>query len=65
MKSELLDSVVALSGLQDTSVKNDLFDLIAKNQFNPDELELHQLREVMADYLNVVFLELANRENKA
>ena len=64
MKSALLDSVIALSGLQDTSVKNDLSELIEKNQFNPDERELHQLREVMADYLNTVFLELANKENK-
>lgn len=64
MKSALLNSVIELSGLQNTSVKNDLFELIEKNQFNPDELELHQLRELMADYLNVVFLELANKENK-
>lgn len=62
MDSGLLKQVVTATGLPENPVHNELSALIAKNGFNSDDLTLDELREVMAEYLNMVFLEMAENE---
>jgi hypothetical protein len=62
MKVGLLDSVITLTGLSDDGLESELRSLIVANQVNPEEINLEQLRDVMVDYLNSVFLELANHD---
>ncbi len=64
-ESGLLKTVVAATGLPETPVHSELNSLITKNGFNPDDLTLEELREVMAEYLNLVFLEMAEAEENS
>lgn len=63
-ESELLQTVVAATGLPETPVHNELRELIAKNGFDPADLTIEELREVMAEYLNLVFLEIADNSDR-
>ena len=62
MKKGLLDSVIAETGLPDKDLRVELYKLILNNQFSPDNLTLEELREVMSEYLNIVFLEIAGKK---
>ncbi|MDG0814887.1 hypothetical protein [Bdellovibrio svalbardensis] len=64
-ESGLLQTVVEATGLPESPVYNELNALITKNGFNPADLNLEELREVMAEYLNLVFLEMAEAEKNS
>ena len=65
MENGLLKSVVAATGLPEKPVQNELSSLIARSGLSCDDLTLDELREVMAEYLNLVFLEMAQSEDSA
>ncbi|HEX7674413.1 MAG TPA: hypothetical protein VF412_09585 [Bdellovibrio sp.] len=58
MNSGLFKTVVEATGLPETPVSKELQTLVTENGFNPEELTIDELREVMAAYLNQVFLEM-------
>lgn len=64
-ESGLLKTVVAATGLPETPVHNELNSFITESGFNPEELTLEELREVMAEYLNLVFLEMAEADKNS
>jgi hypothetical protein len=59
MKKNIVSTVVAATGLPTSPVEKELMSLIAQNKKSADDLSLDELREIMADYLQTVFLELA------
>lgn len=63
MESGLFKTVVAATGLPESPVQKELQSLISKSGFDSEELTLDELREVMAEYLNQVFLEMAQAES--
>jgi len=62
MSNGLFNTVVQGTGLIQEPVQKELSSLITAQGFNPEELTIEQLREVMIDYLNTVFLEIAENE---
>ena len=58
MESGLFKTVVQATGLPEKPISNELESLITKNGLNCEDLTLDELREVMAEYLNTVFLEM-------
>ncbi|MFM6926851.1 MAG: hypothetical protein ACKOX6_00210 [Bdellovibrio sp.] len=62
MSNKLFKTVVQGTGLIQDPVQKELSALVAAQGFNSAELTMEQLREVMIDYLNTVFLEIAENE---
>jgi hypothetical protein len=62
MKKGLLDSLIAETGLPEKDLRVELFKVIQKNKFSPDNLTMDELREIMSEYLNIVFLEIAGKK---
>jgi hypothetical protein len=62
MSNELFNTVVQGTGLIQEPVEKELNALLTAQGFNSAELTIEQLREVMIDYLNTVFLEIAENE---
>ena len=58
MESGLFKTVVQATGLPETPISKELESLVTKKGFNSEDLTLDELREVMAEYLNTVFLEM-------
>lgn len=65
MGNELTNTVVAATGLPTDPVERELNSLIVKHGTNPEEMTLDDLRDIMADYLQTVFLELAQEEENS
>ncbi len=63
MTGNLTETVLSATGINGESLQNELSGLIHKNGFNHESLTLDQLRELMAEYLNEVFLELAESKD--
>lgn len=62
MDKGLAQVVVEGTGLPQNPVANELQKLMSAHGTSAEELTMDQLRAIMADYLNEVFLELANEE---
>lgn len=62
MEKGLAQVVVEATGLPQDPVANELQKLMTAHGTNAEEMTIDQLREIMADYLNQVFLELASEE---
>ena len=62
MKNELFKTVVEGTGLPQDPVQRELGSLLAAQGFKSEDLTIDQLRDVMIDYLNSVFLELAEND---
>lgn len=58
MGNTLAKAVVAATGLPQDPVEREFNNLLEKHGKNPESLTLEELREVMADYLQTVFLEM-------
>lgn len=67
MAKELTDTLIAATGLPQDPVEREFNKILERYGKTQENLTLEELREVMADYLNLVFLELAeeNRELSA
>lgn len=62
MEKGLAQVVVEATGLPESPVANELQRLMSAHGTSSDELTLDQLRVIMAEYLNEVFLELASED---
>ncbi|MGE5087162.1 MAG: hypothetical protein ACM3MG_12725 [Bacillota bacterium] len=62
MSNKLFNTVVQGTGLIQEPVEKELNALLTAQGFNASELTMEQLREVMIDYLNTVFLEISENE---
>lgn len=58
MGNLLTKTVIAATGLPQDPVEREFETILAKHGKSADDLTLDELREVMADYLQTVFLEL-------
>lgn len=54
----LTKTVIEATGLPQDSVEKELNSLIERFGKNPETLTMDELREVMAEYLQMVFLEI-------
>lgn len=64
MSKGLYQKVIEAAGIREKQLENELTEIIKRNNFNVEEVTLEQLREVMAEYLNIVFLEIAEQNSK-
>ncbi len=58
MGNLLTKTVIEATGLPQNPVEREFENLLTKHGKSADQLTLDELREVMADYLQTVFLEL-------
>lgn len=65
MNRNLAGTVLAATGINCDSLSKEFNQLLDHNGLTSDDLTIEQLREVMADYLNQVFLELAEPEDRS
>ncbi|WII72987.1 hypothetical protein QJS83_03765 [Bdellovibrio sp. 22V] len=63
MGETLTKTVIAATGLPQDPVEREFNTLLAKHGKSPETLTLEELREVMADYLQTVFLEMQNEQS--
>ncbi len=63
MGVELFNEVIQATELPETAVEKELQKLLSEAGFEKDNFTLDDLREVMAQYLQTVFLELAENES--
>ena len=63
MGKELIHTVVEATGLPQDPVHRELKSLLTANGKSMDNLSLEDLREVMAEYLQSVFVELKESHN--
>lgn len=61
MENNLYNEVISRTGLDNSDISNEFTNLLKKNSLDPDCLTIEQLREVMAEYLQDVFLEISER----
>lgn len=55
--SHLIEELRGNSGLDEDFFDTQMNDLFSKYSVNPDNLELDQLRDILADYLQALILE--------
>lgn len=60
--SNLIEELRDNSGLDQDFFDGKMNDLFTKYSVNPDTLELDQLREILADYLQALILEEENQQ---
>ncbi len=48
---DLFNAVVDATGLETNKIEQELLDLLEQKNLNVEELNLNNLREIMADYL--------------
>lgn len=65
MNGNLAGKVLAATGINCDSLNTEFNQLLENNGLASDSLTIEQLREVMADYLNQVFLELAESNEQS
>lgn len=58
MGKNLSETLIAATGLPTEPVEREFQSLLNKNGKSAEDLTLEELREVMAEYLQTVFLEL-------
>lgn len=58
MGATLTKTVIEKTGLPQDLIENEFNALLDKFGKNPESLTMEELREVMAEYLQLVFLEL-------
>jgi len=61
VENNLYNEVISCTGLDGSEINNEFTNLLKKNSLDPECLTLEQLREVMAEYLQDVFLEISER----
>lgn len=61
--NDLLNTVIQATDLPESLIEKELHQLLSSAGFNKDTVTLDDLREVMAQYLQTVFLELAENES--
>lgn len=64
MGMKLVDMVIENTGLPERPVREEMTALLERNGVNPETMTLDDLRLVMADYLQDVFLELKEKEGR-
>ncbi len=63
MGNTLSKTVIAATGLPQDPVEREFNALLEKYGKTPEALTVEELREVMAEYLQVVFLEMLNEKS--
>lgn len=63
MGVNLAKTLIEATGLPEDPVKRELDSLLSQHGKDAANLTLEELREVMADYLQSVFLELQNEKS--
>ncbi len=63
MGATLAKTVIEATGLPQEPVEKEFNALLAKYGKTPETLTLEELREVMADYLQIVFLEMQTEQS--
>lgn len=58
MKNQLIDAVIGHCGLPENLVQDELYSCSQKAGLEMENLSLDQLRDLMAEYLQDVFVEL-------
>lgn len=58
MGKQLMETVIEGTGLPDSMVRDEFQNLLDKHGLTAESLTLDDLRRVMADYLQDVFLEI-------
>lgn len=58
MEKTLSKTVIAATGLPHNLIEREFHSLLSKYGKNPETLTLDELREMMAEYLQIVFLEI-------
>ena len=48
---ELFNAIVKSTGIETSSIKNELLSLLDKNNLTIEDLDITNLREIMAEYL--------------
>ncbi len=64
MAKELAQELIAATGLPQDPIEREFNKILEKYGKNQEDLTIEELREVMADYLNLVFLELAEEDRE-
>jgi hypothetical protein len=64
MGNQLVNTVLEATGLSRDDIENEFIALLNKFEKSPETLTLEELREVMAEYLQTVFLELVTENKK-
>jgi hypothetical protein len=64
MKTSVFESLISASSLPETHARSELSQVIEKYGHNPENITLDELRLILADYLQDVFLsaQQASRE---
>lgn len=65
MGNNLAKTVIEATGLPTDPVERELNSLIAKHGTTAEDMTLDDLRDIMAEYLQTVFLELAQEEENS
>lgn len=65
MGKNLAETVVEATGLPTTAVEKEFNTLLKNHGTTAEDMTIDDLREMMAEYLQTVFLELAEQENSA
>lgn len=60
--NELYNSVISETGLQNEGIEDEFSKLLQKHSLDPQNLTLEQLREVMTEYLQDVFVETLQKQ---
>ena len=63
-EGNLAQTLIAATGLPQDPVEREFNKILERYGKSQDELTLDELREVMAEYLNLVFLELAEENSE-
>ena len=63
MGKNLAETVIEATGLPTTAVEKEFNTLLANHGTTAEEMTIDDLREMMAEYLQTVFLELAEQES--
>lgn len=58
MEETLSKTVITATGLPQNLIEKEFNSLLSKYGKNPETLTLDELREMMAEYLQIVFLEI-------
>ena len=64
MGNNLTKTVIAATGLPTDPVEREFSGLLAKHGTTAEDMTLDDLRDIMAEYLQTVFLELAQQEEE-
>lgn len=63
MGKNLTQTLIEATDLPQDTIQNEFNGLLHRHGLNPDTLSMDELREVMADYLHMVFQELISKDD--